>query len=106
MWAFDVWRARGGGVARRGRRAGRAGVRARARGEAVRAVVESLNACLQLGVDDLGAVKHFRVAILDSFGGLRVPPASLRPPGYSPSNSSSFSCIEEAIEASYHLQSR
>ena len=35
-----------------------------------------------------------------------VNSASLRPPGYSPSNSPSFSCVEEAIEAWYHLQSR
>ena len=48
--------------------------------EAVRAVVEDIAACLQLGVDALGPVRHFRIAVLDSFGGLHAPPSSLRMP--------------------------
>jgi len=50
--------------------------------EAVRAVVECLGDCLQLGVDDLGPIRHFRVSILDALGGRHAPPATpaTRPP--------------------------
>ena len=45
---------------------------------------------------------HAKLKLLSLLSGIRRLGAT----GYSPSNSPSFSCVEEAIEAMNHLQSR